>query len=69
MNFAEFPLDVPIWFLIAIFLTWLTLTVTQLYGIYTCFMKKWYLGAAALLIPGFALVIGAFKFFKKDLLS
>lgn len=44
--------------------------ITQLYGMYLCFKKKWYVGAASLFIPGLALVIGGFKlFFKKDLLN
>lgn len=42
----------------------------KLYGIYLCFIKKWYLGAVALFVPFFAEVIGAAKFFfKKDLLG
>lgn len=42
----------------------------QIYGAYICFKKKWYMGAVSLFVPGFALVIGAFKFFfKKDLLK
>jgi hypothetical protein len=42
----------------------------EVYGVYLSFNKKWYLGAVALLVPGFALVIGAAKFlFRKDLLA
>jgi len=49
---------------------WFASAALEIYGIYICFLKKWYLGAVALLVPGFALVIGAAKlFFKKDLLA
>lgn len=42
----------------------------NLYGYYLCFAKKWYIGAVALFIPGFALIIGIAKLvFKKDLLK
>jgi len=41
-----------------------------LYGITIAFKKKWYLGLAAIIIPGFALTLGVFKFFfKRDLLA
>lgn len=40
----------------------------QVYGMYLSFKKKWYIGLASVLVPGFALVVGAMKFFmKKDL--
>lgn len=43
---------------------------TQFYGAYLSFKKKWYMGAVALFVPGFALIVGAAKFlFKKDLLE
>lgn len=49
---------------------WFGIAALQVYGMYTCFLKKWYLGAVALLVPGFALVIGGAKFFfNKDLLA
>jgi hypothetical protein len=44
--------------------------ILQAYGTVLCFKKKWYMGLAALAVPGFALVVGAAKaFFKKDLLT
>lgn len=49
---------------------WLGLTAVNIYGIYLCFKKKWYVGVAGLLVPWFAFVIGTAKyFFKKDLLA
>ena len=54
---------------IALALLWGISTLIHVYGIYVSFLKKWYLGAAALLIPGFALVVGLFKIFKKDILT
>ena len=40
------------------------------YGIYLSFKKKWYIGAVALLVPGFSLVVGLYKAItKKDLLK
>ena len=47
-------------------LAWILITI---YGIYLCFCKKWYIGIAALLVPGFATIVGWFKFFKKDILQ
>lgn len=39
------------------------------YGTYLSFKNKWYIGAASLLIPGFALIVGSYKLItKKDLL-
>jgi uncharacterized membrane protein YjjP (DUF1212 family) len=53
-----------------LFLVWLAGITLQIYGIYVCFLKKWYFGAVALFVPGFALIVGAAKlFFKKDLLA
>lgn len=53
-----------------LFLVWLSGLALQIYGTYVCFVKKWYFGAVALFVPGFALIIGAAKlFFKKDLLA
>jgi hypothetical protein len=53
-----------------IFALWFAGVALEIYGIYLCFLKKWYLGAVGLIVPGFALVIGAAKlFFKKDLLA
>jgi hypothetical protein len=40
------------------------------YGVYVCFKKKWYMGLAAVVVPMFALFVGAAKFiFKSDLLK
>lgn len=59
-----------VFFLLSILAVWGASFLLQLYGAYEAFKKKWYLGAVALLIPGFALVVGAAKlFFKKDLLK
>ena len=42
----------------------------KIYGAYQAFKKKWYFGVAALLVPGFGLVVGCAKFFfKKDILK
>jgi hypothetical protein len=61
-------MDLIVLALLAVFY-WSALAL-EIYGMYICFCKKWYLGAVALLVPGFALVIGAAKvFFKKDLLA
>lgn len=43
--------------------------LTQVYGLYVSFCKKWYFGVAALLVPGFAFIVGIFKIFKKDILA
>ena len=44
-------------------------TLVQVYGIYTAYMKKWWLGALALLFPQFAFIIGAAKLLKKEILA
>ena len=60
----------PALFGLFMLLMWAAATLLQVYGIYICFVKKWYMGAVALIVPGFALVVGAFKFFgKRDILS
>lgn len=42
----------------------------QVYGIYLGFKKAWYVGAIAIVIPLFALVVGTSKaVFDKDLLA
>lgn len=57
-------------FIALLLLYWILSTILHIYGIVHCFKKKWYLGAAALLIPGFAWVIAIAKLvFKKDLLE
>jgi hypothetical protein len=57
-------------FILGLVALWAAGALLQVYGIYTSFIKKWYFGVAALVIPGFALVVGAFKFFgKKDILT
>ena len=44
--------------------------IISLYGIYICFKAKWYIGAASLLLPGFAFTVGFLKLiFKVDLLK
>jgi hypothetical protein len=55
--------------ILALLLLWLASLSIQIYGMYTCFVKKWYLGAVALLVPGFAFVVGLFKLFKRDILA
>lgn len=46
------------------------LAVAHIYGIVLAFSKAWYMGAAALFIPGFATVVGISKlFFNKELLA
>lgn len=52
-----------------ILLMTLVIAAIEIYGMYIAFTKKWYLGAVALIVPGFALVVGLFKLFKKDILS
>lgn len=47
----------------------LCFTVLSFYGIYLCFIKRWYYGVAALVVPGFAAIIAIFKLFKKDILK
>lgn len=48
----------------------LVLVGATVYGIYLSFLKHWGLGIAALLVPGFGLVVGAAKLLlKKDLLA
>lgn len=43
---------------------------TAIYGVYLSFKKKWYIGVASLIVPGFALVVGVYKLItKKDLLK
>lgn len=42
----------------------------NIHGIILCFRKKWYIGVAALIVPGFATIVSvASLVFKKDLLS
>lgn len=59
---------------ILVVLLFLALMASNIYihlvGIVASFKKAWYVGVAALLVPGFALVIGLAKtLFKKDLLA
>lgn len=54
----------------ALFAFWVTMLCLHVYGIYTSFSKKWYIGAVAMFVPGFALIVGTAKLiFKKDLLK
>jgi hypothetical protein len=67
------PFD-PSWFsilfILFLFLSCICSVAFQIYGTVVCFRKKWYMGLAALAVPGFSLVIGVAKlFFKKDLLK
>lgn len=56
-------------FLLTLALLWGASLAVSIYGIYTAFLKKWYIGVAALLVPGFAMVVGIAKLFKKDILK
>lgn len=57
-------------FLLSLFMAYLIVVALQIYGIYLSFRKKWYIGVAALAVPGFGLVVGTLKFFfKKDILA
>lgn len=63
----------PTWgqllFVLLILASCLAIFCVQIYGTYVSFCKKWYIGLAALVFPGFAVVVGAAKLFKKDLLK
>ena len=64
-----FPLTPVTILLLSIFLHIIMLPFC-LSGIYQSFKKAWYLGITALLVPGFATVLGLAKLlFKKDLLK
>lgn len=46
------------------------LLAMKIYGTYISFKKAWYIGLASIVFPGFAEVVGLFKFFtKKDVLK
>lgn len=45
-------------------------TILHIHGIVISFQKKWYLGLAAILVPGFATIVSIAKLvFKKDILK
>jgi hypothetical protein len=57
-------------FFLTIVSLWLALAGLSVYGIILSFKKKLYIGAVALFLPLFGLVIGTAKvIFKKDLLN
>ena len=56
-------------FILSMVLLSIASLLIQVYGAYISFKAKWYLGAVALLVPGFAFVVGTFKLFKKDILT
>lgn len=48
----------------------LAIFLLHVYGIILSFKKTWYFGVIALLVPWFAVIVGAAKFFfKKNLLK
>lgn len=47
----------------------LSLFALKIYGVILSFKKKWYIGAVAIIVPGFAEVIAIAKLLKKDLLK
>lgn len=61
---------IPALFLLTVLSFWVALAGLSVYGIILSFNKKWYIGAVALFLPLFGLVIGTAKVvFKKDLLN
>ena len=68
MNEPQLTLGAALFFLSMIGLV-LASVALQIYGTYLCFVKKWYMGVVALIVPAFAMVVGVFKLFKKDILK